>query len=51
MRTGVFCWFIAPGQLREWSGTFCCPLERGWRAVGFRKMNRNMSEGEVLKWH
>ena len=28
------------------------PLGKGvWRAVGFRKMNRNMSEGEVLTWH
>lgn len=42
----------SPWSVKRMVWDFLLPLGKGvWRAVGFRKMNRNMSEGEVLKWH
>ena len=42
----------SPRSVRRMVWDFLLPLgKRVWRAVGFRKMNRNMGEGRLLKWH
>ena len=40
----------SPWSVRRMVWDFLLPLGKGvWRAVGFRKMNRDMGEGRVLR--
>ena len=42
----------SPWSVRRMVWDFLLPLGKGvWRAVGFRRVNRNMGEGRVLTWH